>query len=219
MSADYHDYFIQDGRHLGLYEEMYQNCPDPWRIEELGPRLDMRAALLLLAGREKGIRRFLDLGAGLGLFTSLLTKVLWRVNPAAQGLITDISATAVAQAANRLADPRLEFKVLDARSLACAPDPSLQTFDLVVMAQILWGILEGLDRTLAALGGLVAPGGLMLISQHFPGPDRQGYGRELVSSPEDLSRRLAEAGLVVLETLESNRAANHHWAALIGRRP
>lgn len=148
-----------------------------------------------------------------------MTKVLWRVNPAAQGLITDISATAVARAANRLADPRLEFMVLDARSLAYAPDFSLQTFDLIVMAQILWGLLEDLDRTLTALAGLLAPGGLMLISQHFPGSDRQGYGRELVSGPEDLSRHLTGAGLAVLETLESNRAANHHWAALIGRRP
>lgn len=219
MGSDYHDYFIKDGRHLGLYEEMYQNCPDPWRIEELGPRLDMRAALLLLAGREKAVRRFLDLGAGLGLFTTLLTEALWRVNPEARGLVTDVSATAVARAAKRLADPRLDFMVLDARALPGQPSCSLQTFDLIVMAQILWGLLENLDEILAALPGRLTPEGRLLISQHFPGPERQSYGREIVSSPEDLTRRLAGAGLEVLETLESNRAVNHHWAALIGRRP
>lgn len=219
MGADYHDYFIKDGRHLGRYEEMYQNCPDPWRIEELGQRLDMRAALLLLAGREKSVGRFLDLGAGLGLFTALLTEALWRANPEARGVVSDISATAVARAESRLADPRLEFRALDARSLANGPYFPSQTFDLIVMAQILWGLLEDLDRTLAALAALLTPGGLILISQHFPGPEHQGYGREIVSSPEDLTRHLAGAGLEVLETLESNRAVNHHWAALIGPRP
>lgn len=219
MDADYHDYFIKGGRHLGRYEEMYQNCPDPWRIEELGPRLDMRAALLLLAGREKSIRRFLDLGAGLGLFTALLTEALWRVNPEARGVVTDISATAVARAESRLADPRLEFKTLDARSLPVGSDLRPQAFDLIIMAQILWGLLEDLDRTLAALAGLLTPGGAILVSQHFPGPERQSYGREIVASPEDLTRRLAGAGLQVRETLESNRAVNHHWAALIGLDP
>ena len=210
MEPDYHDYFLADGRHVGRYEEMYRDCADPWHIEELGFRLDMRAALLLLEGRLGRVERFLDIGAGLGLFTGLLAETVWRVNPRARGLVTDIAPTAVARAARRLADPRLEFQTADAR------DPLWpgQSFDLVVLAQALWGLLENLDAALSGLARLLSPGGLLLVSQHFPGPGRQSYGADIVASPEDLTGRLAAAGLDIMDTLETNRAVNHHWAAL-----
>ncbi|MDR2725201.1 MAG: class I SAM-dependent methyltransferase [Candidatus Adiutrix sp.] len=212
MGPDYHDYFLVDGRHIGRYEEMYRDCADPWHIEELGFRLDMRAALLLLEGRLGRVRRFLDIGAGLGLFSGLLAETVWRADPEARGLVTDISPTAVARTGRRLADPRLEFQTADAR----APDPLWpdQSFDLIVLAQVLWGLLENLDGALAGLARLLPPGGLMLISQHFPGPGRQSYGADLIAAPEDLAARLSASGLDILDTLETNRAVNHHWAAL-----
>jgi len=219
MERDYHDYFIKDGCHVGRYEEMYLNCPDPWRIESLGVRLDMKAALLLLAGREKEIFSFLDIGAGLGLFTGLLTETLWRENPAVTGTVTDISPSAVERAAGRLADPRLKFMPLDARALPEAPLFPPGSFDLVVMAQVLWGLLENLDDVLAALNSVLRPGGWMLISQHFPGAGRQAYGAEMVASPDDFTLRLNQAGLEIVETLETNRDSNHHWAALARKSP
>lgn len=219
MERDYHDYFIRDGRHVGRYEEMYVNCSDPWRIESLGVRLDMLAALLLLSGREKEIGNFLDIGAGLGLFTDQLTQALWRVNPAATGTVTDISPSAVNRAAERLADPRLHFMALDARTLPESPAFPPESFDLAVMAQVLWGLLENLDEVLAAVACLLRPGGLLLMSQHFPGAERQSYGAEIVSRPEELAARLDRAGLAVADTLETNRAANHHWAALARKKP
>ncbi len=217
MSSDYHDYFIKDGRHIGLYDEMYLYCPDPWHIEELGLRLDMRAALLLLEGREALINRFVDIGAGLGLFSSFLAEKLWRVNPEARGVISDISPQALRRASERLKDPRLDFVAADARSLAQKPLWPRASFDLVVLAQTLWGLLENLSPTLTALAELLTPQGFLLVSQHFPGPERQSYGRELVSSPEELAAHLEASGLKVLETLETNRAVNHHWAALLSR--
>ena len=218
MARDYHDYFIKDGRHIGRYDEMYQNCADPWRIEEMGPRPDMRAALLLLAGREGQVGRFLDIGAGLGLFTGLLTQALWRENPAARGVVTDIAPAAVEQAARRLADARLEFRPLDARRLAEGDPFPPASFDLIVMAQVLWGLLEDLPGTLSALANLLPPGGLMLISQHFLPPGGQGYGADVVAGPEDFSAHLDQAGLIVSQTLETNRLTNHHWAALAEKR-
>lgn len=218
MAEDYHDYFIKDGRHLGLYEEMYQKCPDPWHIEELGLRLDMRAALLLLSGREKGIRRFLDIGCGLGLFTGHLAEAIWRESPKAHGLITDISPTAVEKAEARLRDARLTFLPLDIRGLASKSLLPQKNFDLVVLAQVLWGLVENIDQILPALADLLTDGGRMLISQHFPGPGHQTYGAEVVASPEDLIVRLKAAGLEIIDTLETNRAVNHHWAALL-RKP
>ncbi len=218
MAADYHEYFIKDGRHIGRYEEMYQNCPDPWRIEELGVRLDMEAALLLLSGRGKKIARFLDVGAGLGLFSGLLCEKIWRENQAATGLITDISRTAIAGAEKRLKDPRLAFQCLDVRELAAKPLFPPQSFDLVVMAQALWGILDFLSEALTAFANLVPAGGLFLVSQHFPGA-AQSYGADIVARPEDLAESLGRAGFSIQNTLETNRALNHHWAALAVKKP
>jgi SAM-dependent methyltransferase len=219
MAADYHDYFIIDGRHIGRYEDMYMNCPDPWRIDELGFRLDMRAALVLLCGREREINLFLDIGAGLGLFTGFLAQALWRENPAARGLVTDISDTAVRRAEERLKDARLTFQTLDARAPRLASAFSPACFDLAVMAQVLWGLLDDLPRTLTAVAGFLRPGGFLLVSQHFPGPERQSYGAGVVAAPEDLSRHLAAAGFRTLEVIETNRAVNHHWAALLEKSP
>ena len=214
MKSDCHAYFISGGRHIGRYEEMYRNCADPWRIEELGPRLDMRAALLLLEGRLAKVKRFLDMGAGLGLFTGLVAETVWRVNPEARGVVTDIAPSAVARASARLADPRLDFQAADARELDQKPLWPPGSFDLVILAQVLWGLLENLGGSLAALARLLPRDGLLLVSQHFPGPERQTYGAEVVSTPEELAGRLGPAGLEIIDTLETNRAVNHHWAAL-----
>lgn len=212
MAGTYHEYFIQNGQHIGRYEDMYQNCPDPWRIEELGPRLDMRAALLLLSGYEGSVQRFLDVGAGLGLFSGLLAEAIWRKNPHARGVITDISATAARGAEARLADARLEFRALDIRDAGVALEFPPASFNLVVMAQVLWGVLENLPGTLRSLAGLLPKGGLFLLSQHFPA--NQSYGADIVSCPDDLANYLHRAGFGIVNTLETNRAANHHWAAL-----
>ena len=217
MAKDYHDYFIKDGRHIGRYEEMYRECPDPWNIEKLGLRLDMQAAALLLVGYERRVKRFLDVGAGLGFFTEFLARNIWQANPEARGLVTDISSEAVKRATEKLNDPRLEFQALDVRTLARYPILPPAGFDLVVLAQVLWGLLENLNETLAALAALLPPNGLMLVSQHFPGTERQTYGRETVSSPQDLAYCLKAAGLTVINTLETNRLVNHHWAAILSK--
>lgn len=213
MAASYHEYFIQNGRHIGRYEDMYRNCPDPWHIEELGIRLDMRAALLLLEGCGEKVGRFLDIGAGLGLFSGLLAERIWRENPAATGVITDISATAIAGAAKRLSDPRLRFQSLDIRDEEALQAFPAESFDLLVMAQVLWGILENLGETLARLAALLPVGGLFLISQHFL-TQGQGYGADIVASPSDLVGYLNRAGFSIHNTLETNRGGNYHWAAL-----
>lgn len=215
MEHNYRDYFIKEGLHVGHYEDMYHNCKDPWRIEELGRRLDMQAALLLLEGREGKINDFLDVGAGLGLFTGFLIENIWKHNPRARGLVTDISETAITRAEQNLADPRLYFQTLDVRTLASEPRLSPQSFDLVVLAQVLWGLLEDLGGTLRALSELLRPEGMMLISQHFPGKENQSYGAEVVNTPLDLVKFLNEADLKPVATLETNRSTNHHWAALV----
>ena len=100
-SADYRDYFIVDGRHVGDYEGMYLNAEDPWSIEKLGVRLDMRAALLLLDSLPEPPARALDLGAGAGLFSLEIWRALLKRNPGASLVLSDVSPAALALAETR----------------------------------------------------------------------------------------------------------------------
>ena len=215
MTHDYHQYFIKDGCHVGDYEGMYQNCSDPWQIESLGLRLDMKAALLLLEGRESLVQEVLDIGSGLGFFAKQFSEKILTVNPAARFTLTDISPTAVAHLTERFSDPNFTFQTFDLRGEPVWPAGK---FDLLIMSQVLWGLLEDLPAALAHLAFLSRSQGFLLISQHFPGSKQQGYGAEIVAAPEELAEKLQIAGFNLLQSLETNRQTNHHWAALWQRR-
>jgi SAM-dependent methyltransferase len=230
MTSDCQKYFIVDGRHVGDYEGMWRDCPDPWRIEELGLRLDMRAALLLLepppdggpgraAGAPKTPLSVLDAGAGSGLFTLELAKRLAELGHEPRLVVSDIAPAALARAGPRLAAalPDLDFHLapFDLRRLGEAgcpwPDGS---FDLIVLAQVLWGLIEGIDSLFPALARKLARGGRLLMSQHFPLPGRQSYAADVADGPAKIQAMAAAAGLDLLHTLETDRGTNHHWAAL-----
>jgi SAM-dependent methyltransferase len=206
---------------------MYRACPDPWRIEELGARVDMRAAVALLGAFPKDLpqARVLDAGAGTGLFASLVIDCLMEFYPhSLHYALADVSPTALSRARARFEAPDkkrllpcLQFAALDLRALTPANSPwPLGSLDLIVLAQTLWGLLENLDSTLASLASLLAPGGHFLVSQHFPG-EKQRYGRDIVRSPRDLQKRLRAAGLTPLHSVHVDPETNWHWGSLWNR--
>jgi SAM-dependent methyltransferase len=219
QTNDYQRYFIVGDRHVGDYETMYRRCADPWRIEELGLRLDMRATLLLLEHSPTRVSTALDAGAGAGLFTLELLRLLRRTDPDVRLVVSDVAPTALELSRAKIAEARLdanvEFVPFDLRGLDLKGVPfEPASFDLIVLAQVLWGLLENLRAVFPGLGRLTRPGGRLLVSQHFPQPGRQGYGAELVSGPEDLSDLIAESGWRFENSLETDRRNNHHWASL-----
>jgi SAM-dependent methyltransferase len=245
LSQDYKDYFIKDGRHIGDYEGMYRNCPDPWNIEALGLRLDMLAALLLLDFLKGPIAKVLDLGCGAGLFSLEVIRKLSKDNKDIWFLLSDISPTALRQAEKRLRTsdlgergrkealgkagapplgeappdlaslyaPEADFLPLDLRTLPKDNPFSGKGFDLVVLAQALWGILEDLEAILTEVRKSLSPKGALLISQHFPG-DAQEYGRDIVRDPEGLKGFLRKAGFKESHSVECDRDFNHHYGGL-----
>lgn len=70
-SDDYHDYVIRDGEFIGRFEEMYENCDNPWHQDE-GGHLKEQIALLMLRDAGREYQSVLDLGCGKGRFTKLL---------------------------------------------------------------------------------------------------------------------------------------------------
>jgi SAM-dependent methyltransferase len=228
---NYQKYYIVNGQHIGDYENMYQNCTDPWHIEELGLRLDMKAALLLLEELTFTPEAALDAGAGTGLFTEQVAHNLWHKNPSCHLTVADISPTALSLAANRLSGQtslnrpnqaqvpqpgsRIDYVAFDLRWLNSTVSPWMEnSFDFIVLAQVLWGLLENLSNSLSGLTRIIRPNGYLLISQHFHAPEIQTYGTDIVGSPEDYSKFLSQAGFRLLNTLETNRGTNHHWASL-----
>jgi SAM-dependent methyltransferase len=215
---DYHKYVIRDGRHVGDYETMWRECPDPWRIEELGVRLDMSAALLLL-GRIPAVENVLDGGAGSGLFTLEAARRLKEKFPSFSLVVSDISPTALAKAETRLREASLgldlHFQPFDLRLLGSPKCPWPDNcFDLVILAQILWGVAENLETLFHSLSRKLAPGGHLLMSQHFFQPGLQKYAADKITGPEKLVELARKAGFELRHTLETDRLANHHWAGL-----
>ncbi|MDR2456001.1 MAG: class I SAM-dependent methyltransferase [Deltaproteobacteria bacterium] len=215
---DYHKYVIQDGRHIGDYETMWRECPDPWRIEELGVRLDMLAALLLL-GRVPAVEKVLDGGAGSGLFTLEAARRLKERSPGFTLVVSDISPAALAKAETRLREAdlglSLHFRPFDLRLLGSRQCPwPANSFDLIILAQVLWGVADFLEGLFPALGQMLAPGGHLLMSQHFFQPGLQKYAADKVTCPERLIELAGEAGFELRHSLETDRHVNHHWAGL-----
>jgi SAM-dependent methyltransferase len=238
LANDYEKYFIVNGVHVGEYEAMYRNCRDPWRVEELGFRLDMRAALALLESLPGPFCRILDAGAGNGLFTEKVLKSIWKECPQCQATVSDISTTALTLAADRLSGPgshsrleslterksepsppprglRVDYVAFDLRwaNSDLCPWPA-NSFDLIILAQVVWGLLENLGQCLEGLARLTRPGGHLLLTQHFFQPGQQLYGLGLVENPEDLSLFVRQAGYTLVDELEVNRATNYHWVSL-----
>ena len=65
-SNDYHDYVIKDGRLVGEFENMYQNCDNPWpeSIEDMEANTASKRIKKLID--EYKIGSILSLGSGLG---------------------------------------------------------------------------------------------------------------------------------------------------------
>jgi tRNA G46 methylase TrmB len=98
----YQDYVIKDGQFVGQFEKMYQECDDPWmQSDEIGISYSRHDTILTV--KRFGLKNVLEVGSGLGYFTSLLSQNC----PDTLFTGMDISDTAVKKA--RMSYPQLTF--------------------------------------------------------------------------------------------------------------
>ncbi len=160
----------EDMTFRGEFETMYEDIEDPWGCAAVADSLNNRLFLEILFS-EREFKRILDVGCGLGAFTQ---RVKER-QPEARVSGCDISATAIRKAG--AAYREIDFFVLDIQK-----EEIPGQYDLVILSEVLWYILDNVGEVFAKIRAALRPGGLLAIHQYFP--DEQRYGAEIIPGAE-----------------------------------
>ena len=210
-SNDYHDYVFKDGIFVGKFEEMYQNVEDPWHQADTSAiHYDM---MLYLLNRYDVCRSWggvvLDIGCGKGAFTARLKKSL---NNDVKVIGTDISDTAIQKAKEKYGSLGIDFIVCDIKKeFKHLPLPSLKV-DLIIMSELMWYVLPNFKDICQGIKHYLKDDGAFIINQTFyPPPEKQKYGKEIVSNVKDIFKLVS---LPLVEMIETNRFENHHAICL-----
>ena len=137
----YQDYVIKDGKFVGEFEKMYQDCENPWHQMEEANISYSRADTVNSIHRLK-LKNVLEVGCGLGYFTAYLAERCHEV--CLTGM--DISDTAIKKAKTTF--PQLSFFQGDLNSL---DEAVLKRYDGIIFSEIMWYILVFLDSILKKL--------------------------------------------------------------------
>jgi len=207
-SKDYHDYVIKNGRFIGAFEEMYQNIEDPWHHgDATSIQYDIDLYLIDRYGICAKGGEVLDIGCGRGAFTARLKKQM----PHAQILAIDVASTAVRKATEKYKNFNIDFKVIDIQS-----EHIIGRFDLIVMSQVMWYILPTFEKVISCLKEKnLKNNGYLLINQAFYKSEEQKYGRELVSSVEDMFNLIK---MDIVEMIELNRFGDYNAIILFKKK-
>jgi SAM-dependent methyltransferase len=172
----------------GWFETLYAEARDghavvPWDDREPNPHLVRWAATAAGRGVAGPGRRTLVVGCGVGGDPAFLAGLGGQVTA------FDVSPTAIAEARRRFPDEPVDYQVAD---LLALPPRWQGAFDLVAevyTVQALFGPAR--EAAIAALPGLVAPGGtLLVIARATDDPDPV---RDPATMPWPLTRGELEA--------------------------
>ena len=176
----YHDYIFKDGKILGEFEKMYENSLEiPWHQDKMALNTSGEIVLTLIKKHSSEIKSVLDIGCGLGYFTSRIADIL----PKGSRVIgLDISHTAVEKAKKTF--PNVEFYQAD-----CRKPGALSRYygDLVLCRQLFWYVSDQLEQVLRNLR--VCTNSRLLVEQSFP-KGHNFVGAEVIPHPDSLSESL-----------------------------
>ena len=172
----YQDYVIKDGKFVGEFEKMYQECDNPWHQMEEANISYSRADTVNSIHRFK-LRNILEAGCGLGYFTAYLAKHCH--NACITGM--DISDTAIKKAKSNF--PQLPFFQ---GNLSDLDGKMLESYDGIIFSEIMWYILDNLDSILKKLKDVLG-GGTFIVNQTFYKGGQQ-YGREFFTNQDEMIR-------------------------------
>ncbi len=163
---------------VGDFEKLYKTDPDPWNQSgaEAGPMaqyyLWSRSRLLVTV--QSHFHTFptpfrgLEVGCGHGHVLSMLSDL---TGPS-KWVGMDVSRTAINAA--RTLFPKRQFVVGDIRK----PIEGSFSFDVIVLGQLLWYVLDDLSYVIDNCYSALNDGGLLIISQALLREQR--YGKEVI---------------------------------------
>ena len=178
-STDYHDYVFRNGKLVGDFDGMYKYSEDvPWHQDKIAFNATANIILCLIKSLGE-YSSILDIGAGLGYFTSRLAKEF--PNAKVRGI--DVSDIAVERA--RTFFKNIEFHVVD-----CKMKGSLSRFasDLVVCRQLFWYVFDELDVVLHQLAECSLQ--YLAIEQSFYEERSNFIGSDVIPNHETLNEMI-----------------------------
>ena len=155
---------------VGDFDGYYNDCDDPWEQSGVGGMASYyeksRARMLETLGRLEPVT-ILEVGCGLGYTTN-------RIASACDGYeVTgcDISSVALSKASALF--PQLRFEQWDIGDQSLCKRVT-EKFDVVILNQLLWYVLEDLDSVFANVYELLNQDGKLLIVNAFARIQRYG---------------------------------------------
>ncbi len=165
---------------IGDFEGFYQSVDDPWGQEGKDSRLEKlyqksREYLEMIISKLPNVDSGCEVGCGLGYVVNQLNVKLHHIHW--DGM--DISETAIKKAKDKFKE--ISFFCDD----ICSPNlHKNKQYDVVILNQILWYILEDLENVFSNIDRLLNKNGYLIISTFFL-KDQQ-YGTEIIGSFNDL---------------------------------
>lgn len=182
MSRDYHDYVFKDGKLVGDFDNMYRNSGEvPWHQDTASEQWFTDIGLIMLRAQAP-YRSILEIGCGLGYIARKLVEYSDR--PVAA---MDISHQAVNEARTIHAQSNIKFFQADIQDRDLVID---NRYQLIVMKDVLWYVLEKVDIVLENLTRYLQPGGFIYINQSFPALDGPFVGKDIFPNPDALEKYL-----------------------------
>ena len=158
---------------VGDFESLYKNEDDPWNQSgkngEISYYYDHSRTRLTNKLKEINPDSLLEIGCGLGYTTKIIQQSLPKCSVTGM----DISKVAISKAIKLF--PNLNFVSGDIRSASGRPDIK---YDVVILNQLLWYVLESLYETFRNCFSILKPNGRIIISQAFL-QTSQKYGKDI----------------------------------------
>ena len=172
----YQDFVIKDGKFVGEFEKMYQECPNPWpqTVKSLNADPISRHAVTII--RKNKFKKLFSVGSGKGFHAQ------WLINqvPDLSVQSCEISKTAVEYSQKHFPDVKVEQR--DVKDLR---DFDIQ-FDVILFREVLWYILPYWRDTVEVLTERHKGKHIIIEISCY---DTQSYGRGYFDGPEDFIKK------------------------------